>query len=112
MSAAGWGTAVTLWLGPASGMVAVLVRAAGKRQAAGYCVFTGLILVFPINLWFWQFGLTERGVPGWYIFSAVIQAIAAMVVLVLSCFVKFRPVVTALVMGYVFSLVLQLFSYL
>jgi hypothetical protein len=72
------------------------------------------ILFFPIRLWFFQFELTGRGSIGVvYIMEVVaVQLILGGIVpLVVSCFFRFRPVVTGLLLAYVLSLLLQFFSY-
>jgi len=54
-----------------------------------------------------------RGTVGaWYIRGAVFQIAVPVIWLIVFCFRRFRPVVTALVLVYVLSLVLQFFSYI
>ena len=70
---------------------------------------------WPIHLWFWQFELIERPAtnPTYIINGAVIQIfLGGIIPLVASCFYRFRPALTALFLAYLFSLILQFFSYI
>lgn len=80
---------------------------------AWYLAAGWYVLWFPIHLWFWQFTLIDPAPVGSsYILGAVFQIAVPIVWLVWSCFRRFKPVRTAIVLIYLFSLVLQLFSYI
>lgn len=84
-----------------------------KWRLGRYFALTAYILLWPVKLWFWQFELIgPRDLPHWYVGNAVQQLMFAIVALAYVCFYRFRPVLTALVLAYVFSLLLQLFSYM
>ena len=94
-------------------VVAFIAQFARRKWRSGrYCALTAYTLLWPVKLWFWQFELTERGLPHWYVGSAVQQVLFGIAALVYVCFYRFRPVLTALVLVYIFSLLLQLFSYM
>jgi hypothetical protein len=109
-----WGNAVTSAVSFICLIAAVLTFFNGKRRIAIYLAVSFYILFFPIRLWFFQFELTERGSIGvTYIVEVVVVQLflGGIVPLVVSCFFRFRPVVTGLLLAYVFSLLLQFFSY-
>jgi Ion channel len=109
-----WGSAVTSTVSFVCLFTAILMYAKHKRRIAAYLAIVAYILFFPVHLWFFQFELTARGSIGvTYIFEVVvIQLILTGVMpLVISCFFRFRPVVTGLLLAYVLSLLLQFFSY-
>lgn len=117
MNADQWGIAMARTLGAAFVIAAIVSLVMRKRRPAGYLSATGYILLWPINLWFWQFSLTDRAdrhpVPHWYIWNAVYQIVLTGIVpLIVLCFRRFRPVITALFLAYMLSLVLQIFSYM
>ena len=73
------------------------------------------IMFWPIHLWFWQFELTDRAAASpSYIFNGTVLQIllSGIVPHIVSCYYRFRPVLTALFLAYLSSLVLQLFSYI
>jgi Ion channel len=76
------------------------------------------VMFWPVHLWFWQFELTGRTAtstasPSYIFNGAIIQIfLGGIVPLIVSCFYRFRPVLTALFLAYLFSLILQLFSYI
>jgi Ion channel len=109
-----WGTLVTGLSGFAFFVAAIVALVLRKWRLAGYLAVTGYILLWPIHLWFWQFELPERApLPHWYFWSAVQQIVLGGIApLIWFCFRRFRPVVTALFLAYVLSLLLQLFSYM
>src|SRR6185437_4279178 len=84
----------------------------GKRHLARSVGMAAYILLFPVKLWFWQFELIGRGLPGWYLYSGVIQITGGMIYVVLYCIPRFRPIVATVWLCLTFSLVLQLFSYI
>ena len=86
-----------------------------KWRLARYLGAIGYILLFPIHLWFWQFLLTPRApIPGWYLADAIQQIVVGGIApLIWFCFRRpFRPWLTAFLLAYVVSLLLQLFSYM
>jgi hypothetical protein len=110
-----WGILVASLSGFAFFVAAIIALVMRRRRLAGYLAATAYILFFPIHLWFWQFHLTHRGpLPRWYFWSAVQQIVLGGIVpMIWFCFRRrFRPVVTTLFLIYVFSLLLQLFSYM
>jgi hypothetical protein len=83
----------------------------GRR--AFYLLAACYVWFFPVHLWFWQFILRGPSPTGTgYILEAISQIGPPLVWLIWSCFHRFRPVVTAVVLIYLFSLVLQLFSFI
>jgi hypothetical protein len=112
------GTAVTGTLGVALAIATVIAFTRRRYRAGRYLAAATYIMYLPIHLWFWQFELTGRTITSTaspsYIFSgAVIQIfLLGIVPLIISCFYRFRPVLTALFLAYLFSLILQLFSYI
>jgi hypothetical protein len=109
-----WGNAATSAVSFICLIAAVLSFFNGKRRIAIYLAASFYILFFPIRLWFFQFELTERGSLGvtYIVEVVVVQLILGGIVpLVVSCFFRFRPVVTGLLLAYIFSLLLQFFSY-
>lgn len=115
-----WGSVVSVTLGLPFLIAAFVewIRAFGKKDRKHlflgfYFLGTWYILWFPIHLWFWQFALTGRApAPASYIEGAVWQIALPVGWLIWSCFHRFRPVITALVVAFLFSLLLQLFSYI
>jgi hypothetical protein len=110
-----WGSAVATLSGLAFFIAAVVALVKRKPRPAGYLAGTGYVLFFPIHLWFWQFELTGRAPTGaGYIWNGAQQIVLSGIVplIVVSSFRRFRPVVTAILLVYVFSLLLQLFSYI
>jgi Ion channel len=68
---------------------------------------------FPIHLWFWKPALIDPSPVGsTYIGEAIIQISLPLIGLIASCFFRFRPVLTVVLIVCLFSLVLQLFSYI
>ena len=85
-----------------------------KFRVAAYLAATGYVLLVPVHLWFWQFLLTPREpLPGWYIPNALQQIIVGGIApLIWLCFRRpFRPWLTAFLVAYVLSDLLQFFSY-
>lgn len=109
-----WGTLVTGLSGFAFVAATIVTLVMRKWRLAGYLAVTAYVLLWPIHLWFWQFELTGRApLPRWYFWSAVQQIVLGGIApLIWFCFRRFRPVVTALLLVYVLSLVLQLFAYM
>lgn len=114
MTADQWGIAMARVLGTGFYLAAAVALVRRRGRLAGYLAATGYVLVWPVQLWFWQFRLTERTpVPHWYIWNAVVQIVLfGIIPLIVSCFYRFRPVLTALLVAYVLSLLLQLFSFM
>jgi hypothetical protein len=112
MSADVLGNVIATLAGLAFALAAITQLVRRKWRSGRYLALTAYILLWPIKLWFWQFELTGRGLPHWYIGSAVEQILFGIATLAYVCFYRFRPVLTALVLAYVFSLLLQLFSYM
>jgi Ion channel len=115
MSVDQWGVVVASTLGFGFLVAAVVALIIRKRRIAGYLAAASYIMLFPIHLWFWQFELTGRAPVGaGYIWNGAQQIVLSGIVplIVVSSFRRFRPVVTALLLLYVFSLLLQLFSYI
>jgi len=114
----GWGSATAVALGLILAIGAVVTLFLRRGRPARYLAVTAYVLLFPVHLWFWQFELTGRTpngtISGYYIWeNSVIQILLLGIVpLVVSCFYQFRPVLTAFFLVYLFSLVLQLFSYI
>jgi len=107
-----WGVAITL-MASIPVLLAAIVASVKHHRSAGYLWATMYVLWFPVHLWFWQFALSDpRPVGTGYILEAIFQIAPPVIWLVWSCFHRFRPVITALVLIYLFSLVLQLFSYI
>lgn len=112
MNDAVWGDLFSTLLGAGIAVAAIVLLARRRWLQAGYCGIAIGILIFPIKQWFWQFELTGRGLPHWYVYSAVFQIAIGIGGLVWACFGRFRPISTAVAVTYVFSLILQLFSYM
>ncbi len=110
-----WGTLVTGLSGFAFLLATIVALVIRKWRVARYLATTTYVLYFPIHLWFWQFELTQRApLPGWYFGNAVQNiALGGLIPLIwFSLRRRFRPVVTALFLLYVLSLLLQFFSYM
>jgi hypothetical protein len=110
-----WGYVVTKDSGFAFVIAAVVALVRRRPRLAGYLGALAYIMLFPILLWIEQFGLTQRhAVPPWYIGSAVFQiTVGGIGPLIWKCFRRrFRPVLTALLVVFVFSLLLQFFAYI
>lgn len=108
-----WGAAVSVMAGVLFGIAAIVALVRRKGHLAWYLGAAWYVLWFPIHLWFWQFTLTRPAPIGAsYIEGAVFQIALPMVWLIWSCFHRFRPVRTAIVLLCLFSLVLQLFSFI
>jgi hypothetical protein len=101
---------VTL-LGFAVGVIWLILLFGGRRHFSRSVGMAAYILLFPIKIWFWQFELIGRGIPGWYLYSALFQIIGGMIYVVRYCVPRFRPIWAAVWLSLTFSLVLQLFSY-
>jgi hypothetical protein len=106
------GNLVATLVGAACAVVWVLLFISGKRHSARYFGLSAYIFLFPIKLWFWQFELTGRGLPHWYVYCAIFQIVGGMGYVIWFCFGRFRPVMATVALALVFSLVLQLFSYM
>lgn len=109
-----WGNAVTSVISLVLLIAAVVMLFQRKRRVAAYLATAFYLLFFPIRLWFFQFELTQRGQLGvaYIVEVVVIQIIlGGLVPLVVSCFFRFRPLLTGLLLAYVLSLLLQFFSY-
>lgn len=115
MSTSEWGTAITGTLGLALAMATVIAFARRRHRAGKYLAAATYVMFWPIHLWFWQFELTGRTAasPSYIVNGAVGQIfLGGIVPLIISCFYRFRPALTALWLAYLFSLILQLFSYI
>jgi hypothetical protein len=109
-----WGNAATSAVSFVCFIGAVLMYARRKRRMAAYLAVVTFILFFPIRLWFFQFELTVRGSIGVaYILEVVVfqLVLCGIAPLIVSCFFRFKPVLTAVLLAYVLSLLLQFFSY-
>jgi hypothetical protein len=112
MSVDEWGNLVATLTGFAFTVAWIAMRMAGNHNASRVGI-TAYILLFPVKLWFWQFELTgPRSLPHWYFYSAALQILVGLGYLTWLCFSRFRPVMIGIVLVYVFSLILQLFSYM
>jgi len=114
MSADVWGNLTATAVGVLL-VVASIVLLEMRRTKPGIALgITAYIVLFPIHQWFWQFTLTDRGsLPHWYILSAVVQVVGALGFLIVLCLQRpFKRALTAISLAYVFSLFLQLFSYM
>jgi hypothetical protein len=109
-----WGTLVAGASGFAFLLAAIVSLVIRKWRVAGYLAATAYVLYYPIHLWFWQFELIQRTpLPHWYFWSAVQQIVLGGIYLIWFSFRRrFRPVMTALFLLYMLSLLLQLFSYM
>jgi Ion channel len=108
-----WGAAVSVMVGVLFGVAAIVALVRRKGSLAWYLGAGWYVLWFPIHLWFWQFTLTGPAPVGSsYILEAVFQIAVPIVWLIWSCFHRFKPVRTAIVLICLFSLVLQLFSFI
>jgi Ion channel len=112
MSADVPGNAIATLAGLAFVVASIAQFARRKWRLGRYFALTAYMLIWPVKLWFWQFELTGRGLPRWYVGSAVEQILFGIGILIYVCLYRFRPVLTALALVYVFSLLLQLFSYM
>lgn len=113
MDADQWGTLVTGTLGYALLLAWIVLLAMQRMRIAKHVWNAAYIMLFPIHLWFWQFELiSPRGLPKWYFYSAVIQIVGGIGYLARYSFARFRPIATTLVLVLLFSLILQLFSYM
>jgi Ion channel len=115
VSTSEWGTAITGTLGLALGIATVIAFTRRRYRVGRYLAVATYIMFWPIHLWFWQFELTGRtGASTSYIVNGAVGQIflGGIVPLVISFFYRFRPALTALFLAYLFSLVLQLFSYI
>lgn len=118
MSTSQWGTAITGTLGFALAIATVIAFTRRRHRAGRYLAVATYVMYWPIHLWFWQFELigrtaTSTASPSYIVNGAVGQIfLGGIVPLIFSCFYRFRPVLTALWLAYLFSLVLQLFSYI
>jgi hypothetical protein len=111
-----WGTAVTGAIGLILLFGAAIVRFVWRKaRIALYLFIAGYIVFLPIRLWFFQFELRIRGssISLAYIVEVVIIQIILFGILPLfvSCFFRFRPLLTGILLAYVLSLLLQFFSY-
>jgi Ion channel len=116
VSTSQWGTAVAGTLGLALAIATVIAFTRRRYRAGRYLAAATYVMFWPIHGWFWQFELTGRTAtstasPSYIFNGAVIQIFGGIVILIISCFYRFRPVLTALFLAYLFSLILQLFSY-
>jgi hypothetical protein len=108
-----WGTLVTGTLGYALLLAWIVLLAMRRIRIAKHVWNAAYVMLFPIHLWFWQFELiSSRGLPQWYFYSAVIQIVGGIGYLARYSFARFRPIATTLVLILLFSLILQLFSYM
>ena len=109
-----WGVVVASLSGLAFVVAAVIALVRRKGRRAAYLAATGYIFLWPIHLWFWQFELTQRSPTGTgYIRDGFFQiAVPIIFLLIASSFGRFRPWITAVVLLYTFSLLLQLFSFI
>lgn len=118
MSTSELGTLITAMLGFALALATVVAFTRQRHRAGRYLAVATYIMLWPIHLWFWQFDLIGRTVtstasPTYIINGVVFQIfLSGIVPLVMSCFYRFRPVLTAFFLAYLFSLILQLFSYI
>jgi tetratricopeptide (TPR) repeat protein len=114
MGALQWGIAVASLSGLAFFVAAVVALVMRKRRAAAYLAVAGYIFLWPIHLWFWQFDLNPRSPTGTgYIWNGFFQiAVAIIYLLIAFGFRRFRPWLTTILLVYIFSLLLQLFSYI
>jgi len=113
VSADEWGTFVTGVSGWVLVITTVMLLVMRNRRSVGYVAAAAYVVLVPIHLWFWQFELVSpQGLPRWYFWSAVIQIVVGILNLIWFSFVRFRPVIAALILMYLFSLILQLFSYM
>ena len=109
-----WGNAVTLAVCFVCLIGAIVMYAKHKRRIAAYLALVAYLLFLPVRLWFFQFELTVRGSIGVAYISEVVVVqliLGGIVPLVVSCFYRFRPILTGLLLAYVLSLLLQFFSY-
>lgn len=114
MSISGWGAAITFTVGLVFAAAAGIALLMHKRSMARALGITAFILLWPVNLWFAQFQLTERnGLSTSYLVNLIVVQITLLgvVPLVIECFLPFRPVLTTIQLLYVFNLILQFFSY-
>jgi hypothetical protein len=97
-----WGTTVTTTLSLVLAIAAVAAFMRRRHRAGRYLAAATYIMFWPIHLWFWQFELTGRTATStaspWYVFNgAVLQILLSGIVpFVISCFYRFRPVLTAI----------------
>jgi len=112
MGADGWGYSVSAVVGLLLILGTIVQYLKKKWHAGNYFAIGAYLFYFPVHLWFWQFLLTNRGIPGWYTYSATIQIVTAIGFVTRRCFGQFRPILTAIALSYCFSLILQLFSYI
>lgn len=118
MSTSQWGTAITGALGLTLAIATVIAFTRRRHRAGRYLAVATYLVYFPIHLWFWQFELTGRTTTSTaspsYILNGLVGQIflGGIVPLIVSCFYRFRPVLTAFFLAYLFSLILQLFSYI
>lgn len=109
-----WGNAVTSMISLVLLIAAIGTLFRRNWRVAAYLATAFYLLFFPIRLWFFQFELTQRGQLGaaYIVEVVVIQIIlGGLAPLVVSCFFRFRPLLTGLLLAYVLSLLLQFFSY-
>jgi Ion channel len=106
-----WGNVIVTLLGLAVGAYWLILLFGRRRHFSRSVGMTAYILLFPIKIWFWQFELIGRGLPGWYLYSALFQIIGGMIYVVWYCVPRFRPAWATVWLCLTLSLVLQLFSY-
>lgn len=118
VSISAWGNAITATASLVCLVAAIAAFLDRKRRIGVYSLIATYALFFPIRLWFEQFELAGP-LPvspvsiSYIIYGPVIQIILfGIVPLIVSCFFPFKPVRTAFFLVYLFSLVLQFFSYL